>query len=76
MLIPIVGQSDKKFDWSYILANSLPQRDHIIMICSALLKNLSLLNANITDAVQILEGVLRSMEIIAETDYGFYYLKT
>ena len=76
ILLPLFGRSEQTVDPDVMLANALPQRDSLNLICSSLMGYLNTLEDRITTNGHVVEGVIRTFAILAETEYGFYHLRT
>ncbi|CAG7819337.1 unnamed protein product [Allacma fusca] len=76
MLLPLFGRLETIAEPDIILANALPQRDSLNLICSALMGYLNTLEDRITTNGHVVEGVIRTFAILAETEYGFYQLRS
>lgn len=75
MLVPMFGKQSKALDPVLVLACSLPPKDHLITMTSSLVTYLDTFESK-SATLQVLEGVLRTLEIIAETDSGFSVLSS
>ena len=74
LLIPMFGKEVKTFDSDVLLANALPQKEHLLTIICTLISYLDKVNSKMSN-IQVMDGVLRCLEIIGETEFGMSYLK-
>lgn len=75
MIVPMYGFTGKIFDSKFVLANSLPPKDIFITICNAFIMYVCTTPYKLSDS-RVMEGVLRGLEIISETEYGFYHMRS
>ncbi len=82
MLVPMFGKRSKSLEPEFVLTCSLPPKEYLIAMVSSFLAYLTSFELDIdykpssSQTLQVTEGVLRTLEIIAETDYGFNVLST
>jgi len=74
MLLPSYGKLIKTPSATEIIQNSLPSKDHFSLICGALLRCLSSMQKN-EQYIRLTHEILRTLDVIVETDYGLNSLR-
>lgn len=75
MIVPMYGYSGKIYDSKFVLANSLPPKDLFITICNAVIAYICSTPYKLAES-RVMEGVVRGLEVISETEYGFFHLRS